>query len=197
MKRTILTIAAAALIVGGCSGDKSNERTERPVKLGGGADEAAGEVAWTVPDGWVEETPSNAMRKAQFSLPAADGDSEDASVVITHFPGEGDVGGIDANIERWYGQMSQPDGKETSEVAEVSKDTVNGLEQTRVSMTGTYNGGMMMSGHGATEKTGYKMIATEVRSTSGPYFVKLVGPEATVNKWEASYDQFLASFQEG
>ena len=64
-------------------------------------------------------------------------------------------------------------------------------------MTGTYSGGMMMGGQSATEMTGYKMIAAQVRSSAGPYFVKLVGPEATVNKWEESFDQFMASFTEG
>lgn len=192
----MLAITAAALIAGGCGGDgEKSGRTERPVQLGGSSETK--EVTWTVPEGWVQEEPSNSMRQAQFKLPRVEGDSDDASVVITFFPGEGDVGGIDKNIERWYGQMSQPDGKETSDVAETTENTVNGMRQTRVSMTGTYNGGMMMGGHGATEMTGYKMVATEVRSSAGPYFVKLVGPEATVNKWEASYDQFLASFTEG
>jgi hypothetical protein len=155
-----------------------------------------GEIAWTVPDGWVEEPPSNAMRKAQFVLPAAEGDSEDATVVITHFPGDGAVGGIEANIQRWYGQMKQPDGKPTSEVAETKRDKVNGIEQVRVSMTGTYSGGMTMGGHGSPEKPGFKMVSTIVRASAGPYFVKMTGPEATVAKWEKSYDGFLASFEE-
>lgn len=206
MKRILVMLAAltiAALVFAGCSGDDSKTKmtshNSGSSSTGGAATtgEAAGNVTWTVPDGWVSEEPSNSMRVAQFALPKADGDSEDASVVITYFPGQGAVGGNERNIERWYGQMSQPDGTPTGDVATQSENTVNGMKQTRVSMTGTYNGGMMMGGHGQTEMTGYKMVATIVDSPSGPYFVKMVGPEATVNKWEASYDQFLASFTNG
>lgn len=194
MKRIILTISAAALLTAGCGGNGDSGRTETPRDMGG-TDAKATEVTWKVPEGWVEETPANAMRKAQFALPAAEGDATDGEVVITFFPGEGQVGGVEANIDRWYGQMSQPDGSSTKDVAEVERSTVNGMKHVRVEMTGTYNGGMMMGGHGATEMTGYKMISTIVQSDAGPYFVKAVGPEATINKWEESYDQFLASFK--
>lgn len=197
MKRVILSTAAvaAALLIAGCGGDEGSGRTETPREMGG-APSAPAEVAWTVPDGWVEEEPSNSMRKAQFVLPAAEGDEEGAEVVITFFPGEGQVGGVEANIDRWYGQMTQPDGTPTSEVAEVERSTVNDMKQIRVEMTGTYSG-MMMSAHGDTGQPGYKMISTIVQSSAGPYFIKMVGPEATVNKWEASYDEFLSSFEEG
>ncbi|MGD8869690.1 MAG: hypothetical protein PVI01_18870 [Gemmatimonadales bacterium] len=191
----IVSIAAAALVAAGCSGDKESQRKETPHQMGE-TPAASAEVAWTVPEGWVKEEPTNSMRKAQFALAAAEGDSDGAEVVITFFPGEGQVGGEEANINRWYGQMTQPDGTPTSEVAEVERSTVNGMKQIRVEMTGTYSG-MMMSSHGDAGKPGYKMVSTIVQSSAGPYFVKMVGPEATVNKWEESYDAFLASFKEG
>lgn len=203
MKRILLIVAALAFVVAGCSGEKSETKMTSHTDKASTATTTTNDtgespnVTWTVPDGWVTEEPSNSMRIAQFALPKADGDSEDASVAITHFPGEGSVGGNERNIQRWYGQMTQPDGKPTSEVADVTEKTINGMKVTRVSMTGTYNGGAMMGGHGATEMPGYKMIATIVETGTGPYFVKMIGPEATVSKWEASYDEFLSSFTRG
>src|SRR5881296_2401429 len=38
---------------------------------GGGAG-----LTWTTPSNWIEEPPASSMRKAQYSLPAAPGDSE-------------------------------------------------------------------------------------------------------------------------
>src|SRR5262245_10271326 len=39
--------------------------------------------------GWIVEKPANTMRKAQYSLPRAEGDSEDASLIVHYFGGQG------------------------------------------------------------------------------------------------------------
>jgi hypothetical protein len=39
------------------------------------------------------------------------------------------------------------------------------------------------------------MLAAIVATKDGPWYFKLVGPEATVAKWEASYQAFLSSIQ--
>ena len=60
----------------GCGGG-----AEEKVVLAGKTEDLGG-VTVSVPDGWVSETPSNAMRKAQYRLP---GDGGDAELVVTHF----------------------------------------------------------------------------------------------------------------
>src|ERR1051325_6930520 len=90
-------------------------------------------LKFTVPAGWVEEERTSSMRVAQYRLPKAAGDTEDASVVLYYF-GQNQGGSAAANIERWVGQMKQADGdaskKETLEV--------NGLKVTTVDVAGTY-----------------------------------------------------------
>lgn len=54
-------------------------------------------LQWTLPAGWVEG-PARAMRLATFLV----GDSG-RECVVTVFPG--DVGGLEANLRRWLGQM--------------------------------------------------------------------------------------------
>jgi hypothetical protein len=39
------------------------------------------------------------------------------------------------------------------------------------------------------------MVAAVVESSEGPWFFKLVGPEKTIAKWAASFDQFINSFK--
>src|SRR6185503_16100126 len=66
-------------------------------------------LKFTVPAGWVEEERTSSMRVAQYRLPKAAGDSDDASLVLYYF-GQGQGGSAAANIERWIGQMKQEGG---------------------------------------------------------------------------------------
>jgi hypothetical protein len=59
----------------------------------------AGEVSYTVPDGW-EELPPSGIRKANLRVSDAGGSAE---LTVLAFPG--DVGGTLANINRWRGQI--------------------------------------------------------------------------------------------
>src|SRR5829696_9332784 len=67
------------------------------------------ELKFRVPAGWVEEERTSSMRVAQYKLPKAPGDTEDASLVLYYF-GQGQGGSTAANIERWIGQMKRAEG---------------------------------------------------------------------------------------
>lgn len=195
--RLLVALAASALIAASCSGKKSSEQTAP----GGRAAEtessrtAAGDLAWEVPDGWTQQAPSNSMRLAQFSVPHAESDSLDGSVVVTFFPGQGEVGGVQRNLDRWFTQFEQPDGKASSEVAKVRERTVAGMKVTQVSLTGTFiDRPMMMSSSTVTRRPGFAMRAAIIEGPHGPYFVKFLGPEATVSKWADSFNRFIESF---
>ena len=75
---------------------------------------AAG-LTFTTPDGWRQSSSASAMRVAEFTLPRAPGDVEDAILIVYYFGGQG--GSVDANIQRWVGQIQQPDGKPSSGAA--------------------------------------------------------------------------------
>src|SRR5204862_3740664 len=99
------------------------------------APRAAG-LVFTAPDAWQKVATTSSMRVAQYALPRADGDAEDADLVLYYFGGEG--GSIDANIERWLGQVQQPDGRPSSAVAKKEARTVSGLAMTLLDVSGTY-----------------------------------------------------------
>ncbi len=149
-------------------------------------------VHFKAPAGWVEQQPSSSMRKAQYLLPQAEGDPEDAELVVYHFPGQG--GSISSNLSRWVGQMSRPDGSPASDDAQVSERQVRGKAITLLDVGGTYRGMMGPRAQGKA-KPGFRMLGAIVDTRDGPWFFKLTGPAATVAKWSVSWDKFVESFQ--
>ena len=175
-------------------GEQGSKQETTPGATDNTVSKTAGNVTWQVPQAWVEETPSSSMRKAQYRIPKVASDSEDASLVVFYFGGEG--GGAEANIDRWCSQIAQPDGRASRDVAEISTANVNGLKQTRVDVSGTYLFRARPMAGPATEKPGYRLLAAVVETSSGPWFFKLVGPQATVSEAEAAFKAFLASVKE-
>src|SRR5688500_1768724 len=89
------------------------------------AESAAG-IRWTAPATWNAEGP-RPIRAATYSITPAAGDPGIADCVVNYFgPGQG--GGVDANVERWKGQVLGADGKPAP--AKVDKRTVRGVAVT-------------------------------------------------------------------
>jgi hypothetical protein len=132
------------------------------------------------------------MRKGQYALPKVAGDGEDGELAVFYF-GSGQGGSVEANIERWIGQISQPDGSSSKEKAKTNKKEIGGMPVTLVDVSGTYSAGMMSN---APPRQGYRMLAAVAETTEGPWFFKLTGPEKTIAKWSSSFDQFIGSFKQ-
>jgi hypothetical protein len=141
--------------------------------------------------GWVVETPSSAMRKAQYRLPHVGADAQDATLVVYFFAGQG--GGAQANIDRWTAQFEQPDGRASADVLETSERDVNGIRVLEVDLSGTYVAETAPGSNQRVHEPGWRMLAAIVSSAPGPHYVKLVGPAATVAHWESSYRRFISS----
>jgi hypothetical protein len=134
------------------------------------------------------------MRAAQYRLPKAAGDGEDALLVLYYF-GQGQGGPAQANIDRWVGQMKQPDGRPSSERAKTESFTVNGLQVNTVDVLGNYSGGMSPDSAPADKTAIFRLRAAVIDTPKGSYFVKLTGPEKTVNFWDQGYTEYLKSFE--
>jgi hypothetical protein len=150
-------------------------------------------LRYDVPVGWISRPPASTMRVAEFSLPKAPGETEDAALAIFFFGGQG--GSVDANLDRWIGQMSQPDGKPSKSVARTTHLTSHGLTVTLVDVTGTYIAEMSPGSADHFNKPAFRLRAAVVETAGGPYFVKLTGPAKTVEKWDASFMAFLRSLR--
>lgn len=164
------------------------------VAQGHGTAAATAPLKYDTPSGWTSKTPSSAMRLADFVLPKAEDDSDDATLTVYHFGAQAG-GGVQANLERWVGQMTQTDGKASKDVAKTSTMKVKGLLLTVVDLGGTY---IAEKTPGSTErynKPHFKLIAAVVEGSGGPYYVKVIGPAKTVTKWDASIQAFLKSLR--
>lgn len=159
-----------------------------------GSASASGDLQYKAPSGWVKEQPTSGMRKAQFRLPRAEGDSEDGSLVIFYFgPGQG--GTAQANLDRWIAQFEQPDGSSSKEKAKTKSMTVNGLTVSLLDLSGTFTAEMTPGAGDRQNKPQSRMLAAVIESPKGPYFVKLVGPIKTVDRWEPDFTAFLNSVE--
>ena len=140
------------------------------------------------------EKPTSSMRAAQYRLPKAQGDAEDAVLVLYYF-GQGQGGATQANIDRWVGQVKQPDGTDSKERAKSESFTVNGLKVTTVDVVGTYSAEMNPGSGDFSSKPNYRLRAAVVETPKGSYFAKLAGPEKTVAHWDQAFRDYLNSFE--
>ena len=151
------------------------------------------ELKFRVPPGWVEEERTSSMRVAQYRLPKAEGDTEDASLVLYYF-GQGQGGSVTANTDRWIAQMKQPDGSPVKG-AKDEHLVANGLKVTTVDLSGTYVAETAPGSGAFNNKPGYRLRAAVVETPNGNYYLKLVGPEKTVTQWNESFLSYINSFE--
>jgi hypothetical protein len=154
----------------------------------------AGELRSKVPEGWTVEKPTSDMRKAQYKLPKAAGDADDALLIVYYFgPGQG--GTPQANIDRWIAMMKQPDGGTSEGKAKTGTLTVNGLTVSTLDVLGNYSGGMSADSAPSDSKAIYRLRGAVIETPKGSYFVKLTGPEKTVGHWDQAYTAYINSFE--
>jgi hypothetical protein len=198
----VFLLLGAAFLNTGCSQKARENQTSKPDSLklesahqsGAPMPAASNEgLTFTPPSGWMAESPSSSNRKAQFKLPRAEGDSEDAELAVHHFPSGG--GAPQANIDRWIGQFTKPDGSSAADMAKVTHRNIDGIPVTIVDASGSYSNAMMSMQQSDGPKANYRMLGAIAETKSGPWFIKLTGPAKTVSKWAPSYETFLNSIR--
>lgn len=124
-----------------------------------------------VPAAWTVVPPVSQMRLAQAVIEGPGGPAE---VAVFHF-GAGQGGGIDANVQRWLGQIAPRPGTEPQrKVFEA-----NGLRITWVDAEGTLQPGQMGVGP-ATAEPDSRLLGAVIEGPGGPWFFKATGPDATL-----------------
>jgi len=158
---------------------------EEPVKIELGK----GHIVFTVEEGFNAEKPRNRIIEFEFSTAPAEGNNIPGRLTVM-----GAGGSIEANINRWMAQFTQPDGSATKEKAKVTKEQVDGQEVHLVDIRGTYADGRPFGPK--TDRPKFRMLAAIVTTKKfGNYFVKYYGPEETVDKYEAAFKKTIASLK--
>jgi hypothetical protein len=150
---------------------------------------SAGGLTWQADAPLARRAPKSAMRAAEYGV---SGD-ETASLTVFYF-GSDQGGSVEANVKRWLGQFKQPDGSDSADKATRNKREVNGIPVSTVEVSGSYNGGMSMTGEPAPAPDGETMLLGAIaEGTKGPVFFKLVGPRATVERARPAFDALVNS----
>ncbi len=124
------------------------------------------------------------MRKATYKAAKVAGDPEDVEVSVMQAGG-----GLDANIERWAGQLGG-----TKDVKRATSK-VGGFDVTIVEMKGTFAGSGMPGAPAAGPKDHWALTGVIVQGVEPPYFFKMTGPEKSVAAARPDLDKLVASLR--
>ncbi|HBL30550.1 MAG TPA: hypothetical protein DD490_27255 [Acidobacteria bacterium] len=154
----------------------SREASAPPMDAPTGGD---AQIDFDLPAGWQAEAASG-MRMAQAAIPGAKGPGQ----LAVFFFGPGGGGTVDANIERWIGQMTPDPG---AKITRESFETKNGFRVSWVEVAGTLLPSQMGSGPD-TPQPGSLLLGAVVEGPGGPWFFKATGPKETLT---AEREHFL------
>ncbi len=115
------------------------------------------------------------MRKGSFSIK---GDGVEADLSITAFPGA--TGGLEANLNRWRGQVGLAPASADEVTQAVEKFEANGLSFILVDYAGN----------------GSRLLGAIIPYGGNSWFFKLTGPDALVTGQKAAFTEFLHTVKE-
>ena len=141
-----------------------------------------------VPTAWTAKTPSSTMRLAEY-VAGAPGGAE----VVVYFFGASQGGTVDANLARWKGQFSNPNGGAVEEKITHEKSGVFPL--TIAEYRGTYARGMGAGSAPAQALPNHILTAVVAETPKGTLFFQLFGPVAAVEAQRAAYLDFVRSMK--
>ncbi|HET9212333.1 MAG TPA: hypothetical protein VFR03_18150 [Thermoanaerobaculia bacterium] len=143
---------------------------------------AAGSIDFDLPKGWQSQKVTSSMRLVQTTVPGPGGNGDFA---VFYF-GPGGGGPVDANIERWVGQVEGA-SKPTPETFET-----NGYKVTWVDVKGTLKPSGMGMGPSSPVPNA-RLYGAVVEGPGGPWFFKATGPDATLGPQRDAFVGMLKS----
>jgi hypothetical protein len=152
---------------------------------------AGGKLTAKAPETWVRKAPQTRIVEHEFAIPAAKGDSADGRLTVMAAGGS-----VEANIDRWYAQFTQPDGGSTRDKSKVKEIKAGGHDVHLVDIAGTFRDqrGPMAP---AVERPKYRMLGAIIPTKdAGTYFLKFYGPEKTVTENEAAFVKMIEGLEQ-
>ena len=140
-----------------------------------------GNFTFKASESWIK-APSSPMGKAALNHGKKDG----PLLKFYHF-GQGQGGGVNANLERWKRQFKEGEAKVTPE-----EKTYGEQKLTIVTMIGTYMVGPRMS-RDKVATPDHMLLGAVIPHPSGDVFLKMTGKEADLKKVKADFEKLIAS----
>jgi len=181
----LAAMAATGAVAGAAAHQVTVPPAHAPAVTGAPARDAGqaapAKLVFALPAAWVGEQPGSAMRLAQARIPGPAGSGEFA---IFYF-GAGGGGTAEANIERWIEQIDRP-----AAPPKRGSFSAHGLEVSWVDVAGTMKASTVGMGP-ASARPGQRLLGAVVEGPGGPWFVKAIGPDATVAGARAAFLELL------
>ena len=131
---------------------------------------------WSAPDSWIVGSPSS-MRVGSYKIPYSEGEGD---LSITHFPG--DAGGIEANVNRWRGQLDlQP----------LQFDEIIQMSTYGQSMIGSYKLFKIIND----KKPSSAFLCSILSAKNSTIFIKLNVSKNGIYELENQFKNFCSSFK--
>ena len=186
-------------ILTGCTGESNSSDVDPPVPVAKSretgtttanstrADEGSRTptivgMTFTLPERWREIDLTDEQRSfvdARFEIPTSD---EPLTLTVTSAGG-----GIDANVERWQGQMELEPGDTPS----IDEFETNGVTAKWVDLRGTFRAGM--TGGGGGPQDNWRLIGVAIPHSPRDIYLKLTGPRSIVAEIEDEVREFAKS----
>lgn len=146
---------------------------------------ALGDFKLVAPAEFTRQQPRSQIIAYEFTSPAAEGDERGGRLTVTAAGGS-----VEANIERWYGQFTQPDGGSTKDAATVEELSAAGQKIYLVDIPGTFDDKPAPMAPGV-KRPNYRMLGAIVATPDGNYYLKFYGPRKTVEQQREAFASML------
>ena len=175
-------LSLALLLLAACSPDPGpssgkNEAAPTPDPAPATPRPAVKIITFAAPAGWIQEEPTNNMRKAQYRVPDKQKQAKDALFVLSTTRAWGPES-MQENLDRWSSQMGG--------AAPKVETFVGACKVTVVDLTGDYR-----SDFEPEPVMGARMLVAVVETSEQPWFFKVVGPQETVGGWRDDFVTML------
>jgi hypothetical protein len=149
-------------------------------------------LTFEAPKSWKSSPPVSQMRRAQLTVDPQQGDDYPAELIVFAFPGG--AGTVEANIKRWQNLFKDANGNPPT----IETKTVKGknVEVTRAETHGEYHPAQF-GGRPEPVRKNARLLGAIVMAGDTSYYVRMVGPDKTMNKIRDDFDEMLKTIKVG
>jgi hypothetical protein len=147
-------------------------------------------LKFQAPAAWKSSPPASTMRRAQLSVAPIEGDNYPAELVVFAFPGA--AGTVDDNLKRWQNLFKDQNGNTPR--MESKKVKGKNVEVTRAETSGNYHPAQF-GARPEPERPNARLFGAIVTGADASYYIRMVGPDKTMNKLRSDFDGLLATIE--
>ena len=146
---------------------------------------SANGVSIALPAAWNRVEPRSTMRMLEAEIPGSGGSGE----ISMYYFGPGIGGGAASNIERWKSQVVLEAG--APEPITQSRES-NGVRRIWIELQGTVKASTIGS-FPTTDQPNFALYGAVIEAPGGPWFLRAVGPAATMREQRQAFLAMLDS----